>query len=426
MAQTDSSVQGRAQTAAARNRQKFRIAAAALLIVVVGSAAYWWFFSRNRVSTDNAYVTADAAMVSSRVPGTVSAVHVQNDCPVSAGDVLVELDPSDYRAEAEKNRAALARTQAEQQQQEVTVRLTEEQTSAHVAAAEAALRAARDNEQRARLHVAEREREREAEQAEHVQTKRDAERFANLFKEGAGSEQQRDRSNTAYLKARAQVESSDAQIAAAQAALAASRQDVERASAQLEASKSALLQTDVEKRRLAGIMAKLAETKAALEIAELNLSYTTIRAPITGYVAQKSVEVGERASPGQPMLAVVPLENAYVEANFKETQLTDVRVGQKVDISADIYPGVVFHGKVGGIRAGTGAAFSLLPPENATGNWIKVVQRVPVRIYFDPAPPQDAPLRMGLSLEVTVHTDDSSGPRLLRSKTANIQQGKLP
>jgi membrane fusion protein (multidrug efflux system) len=409
-----------------KKKPKTRFIAAAMLLVFVAAVGCWIFFSRDKVSTDNAYVAADVATVSSRVPGTIVAVHVDDDVPVAAGDVLVELDPSDYKAEVEKNRASIARIEAEIEEREVSVRLTAEQTAAQVAAAEAMVQASQERERQARLHVSELEQNRHAGQAEFNQAKRDFERFSNLYRDGAGSEQQRDKSNTAFLKARAQTEAIDAQIAAARAALAAARQEIDRAKAQLETAQAARLQTDIEKRKLAGLGARLAETRAVLEIAELNLSYTTIRAPLSGYIAQKAIQVGERVQPGQPLLAVVPLEDVYVEANFKETQLTDVRLGQPVEIKADIYPDLTFYGKVSGIRAGTGAAFSLLPPENATGNWIKVVQRVPVKIHFDPAPPPDAPLRVGLSLDVIISTADKSGARLIQVKRENARQSKLP
>jgi len=154
------------------------------------------------------------------------------------------------------------------------------------------------------------------------------------------------------------------------------------------------------------------ESKAA----KLILSYCRIKAPISGYITRKHVQVGNHIQPGMPFLAIVPIKEIYVQANFKETQLRDVRLGQPVKIHADIYPDFTYHGKVVGIGAGTGAAFSLLPPENATGNWIKVVQRIPVRIQLTPPPPREHPLRVGLSLEVTIFTNDRRGAFLAPKK----------
>ena len=154
------------------------------------------------------------------------------------------------------------------------------------------------------------------------------------------------------------------------------------------------------------------QAEAALEAAKLDLSYTKLTAPFAGVVTHKTAHVGNRVQVGEPLLAVVPLGKLYVTANFKETQLTDVRVGQKAEIVADIYPGYTYKGHVDSISMGTGAAFSLLPPENATGNWVKVVQRVPVKIVIDGPRPEDKPLRLGLSVEVAIDLSDRSGPLL--------------
>lgn len=386
-----------------------------LLVCLVGaglSLGYWWLFMRNRVSTDNAYVVADNAAVSSRVAGSISGIAVENDDRVEAGSLLMQLDPRDFQAEVDKQSAALARILAEIEMAEVNISLTDSLTSARLAAAEAAVLAAQDRERELRHRIEELERNRVAAEAELNHARKDFERYSNLYKEGAGSEQQRDRTSTAFKKGNAQYEATAAQIAAGKASLAGALQEIGRARAQLKEAEANRLQIEVEKKNLAVLRAKLAETQAQLETAELNLSYCTITAPIPGYVAQKRVQMGERVQPGQPLLAVIPLRNIYVEANFKETQLQDVRIGQPVEIKADIYPGRTYQGKVAGIRAGTGAAFSLLPPENATGNWIKVVQRIPVKILLDAPPPDQFPLRVGASLEVSILTADKSGPTL--------------
>jgi membrane fusion protein (multidrug efflux system) len=154
------------------------------------------------------------------------------------------------------------------------------------------------------------------------------------------------------------------------------------------------------------------QARAALEQARLDLAYTRITAPFDGVITHKSVHVGHRVQPGEPLMADVPTQHLYIIANFKETQLTYVRVGQKVNIEADIYPGFVYQGHVDSISMGTGAAFSLLPPENATGNWVKVVQRIPVKIVLNQEPPADKPMRLGLSVEAAVDISDTRGPLL--------------
>jgi membrane fusion protein (multidrug efflux system) len=164
------------------------------------------------------------------------------------------------------------------------------------------------------------------------------------------------------------------------------------------------------------------QAEAAVREAELNLSYCTIVSPIEGVVSRKAIEVGQRVQPGQPLMAVVPLHDVYIEANYKETQLTDVRVGQPVEITADIYPGYIYRGTVESLSAGTGAAFSLLPPENATGNWVKVVQRLPVKILLQEPPPTEKPLRVGLSVEVSIDTSNRQGPFVSSLRQQQTQQ----
>lgn len=393
-----------------------------LPILVLGAAiaaGYWWFFMRHRISTDNAYVAAESAVVSSRIPGTIVQVLVDNDAPVAVGQTLLQLDPRDNRVELDRRRAALQQIEAEIQVAEVTIRLVQAQTSAKIAMAEAGVAGAEDHRREAQHGLEQLQQQRLAALADLAHAKKDAVRYSNLFKDGAGSEQQRDRARTSRKKTEANVEALDAGIEAARATLSAVLQEGQRAKAQLELAKAERLHVDVENKRLQSLQAKAAEVQAQVRAAKLKISYCTIAAPISGYVTQKRIQMGERILPGQALLAVVPLENVFVEANFKETQLEGVRIGQPAEITADIYPGHRFHGQVVGIRAGTGAAFSLLPPENATGNWIKVVQRVPVKIHLDEPPDPDYPLRVGLSLEVTVHTADQSGPRLVGdSKTA--------
>lgn len=420
----DTSAPPQSQPKKNQNRkQKVPLVLGVVALAGVLITGYWWFFMRNRVSTDNAYVRADSAVVSSRVSGTIFKLMVDNDDYVGEGAVLLQLDPRDYQAEVDRKKAALSRTEADIDVAEVTIRLTESTTKAQVEAAEAMVKAAQDRENEARHRLEELQQYRAAAAAEYTQTRRDFDRYSNLLKGGAGSQQQRDKTSTAFKKASAQLEAADAQISAARSALAAVLQEIERTKAQLQSALADRLQVNVEKNKLASLRAKRSEMQAELRLAELNLSYCSIKAHISGYIAQKRIQVGDRVQPGGALLAVVPLQAVYVEANFKETELENVRLGQPAEIHADIYPDYSYRGKVVGIRAGTGAAFSLLPPENATGNWIKVVQRVPVKIKLDAPPPPDYPLRVGLSLEVTISTTDSSGPRLVAERSITESAG---
>jgi len=382
---------------------------AVVVLVAVLAGAYWLFILRFRVSTDNAYVIADSARISSRVPGTVLQVMVENDVPVERGQILLVLDSRDYQVVVDQTKGALAKIEAEMQATKTSISLTDTQTEAHLQEAEAKLQEARDNKDE-RLHrLKELQKRWVAANADLEKARRDFKRFDNLFNTGVIAEEQRDTAHTNFVKAKALVEATDAELAAVRASLQAIEQEVEQAKAQLQATLSERKQVEVLTHKLAALQGEQQEAEAKLKAAQLNLSYCTISAPISGYIAQKSVQVGDRVQTGQPLMAVVPLREVYVEANFKETQLKNVRLGQPVIIKADVYPDYTYYGKVGGIRAGTGASFSLLPPENATGNWIKVVQRVPVKIFLDEPPPAEYPLRIGFSLQVTISTRNRSG-----------------
>ncbi len=383
-----------------------------ITFLLLGSG-YWWEFMRNRVSTDNAYVKADSAQLSSRTPGTVLRVFVENDFPVENGQVLLELDPADYKVALAKAQAQLAQDEAEVQGAEVAVAQIDQQTTAQVTAAEAFLQAARDNELEARHRIDELENRQVAASSDLSLTKKDFERFENLYRQGAVPERQQDQARNAFNRAKAQSGATDAQRAAARAALAAATESVGRARAQRDAAQSERSNVEVQRYRVASLKGKRDKSRAELEAAHLNLSYCTITAPILGVIAQKNIQVGDRIQPGQALMAVVPLQEIYVEANFKETQLTNVRLGQRAKINADVYPGYSYGGRVIGVRAGTGAAFSLLPAENATGNWIKVVQRIPVKIQFDGPVSPDRPLVVGMSLDVTIETSDKNGSMLM-------------
>lgn len=394
-----------------------------LLPVIISVAAIssliWWYLHRHLESTDNAYVMADSATVSSRVPGRIAKIYVENDDYVSKGSVVVEIESEDYMLRLKQAEATLKALQAEYSLRQKELEYIDSKTQASVMEAQAALEAAKNRKNQAMDRVSQLLDEKRVAQADFNHAKRDYDRFEPLYRNRAIAERDFDRIRTAYKKASAQLDSVEAQISAAQKEVRVAEDEIDRARARLESAVAERLQVDVQKRRLETIKAQIKEAEAARDLAALNLSYCKIEAPISGYIAQKRIQVGDWVQPGQALFAIVPLQDLYIEANFKETQLTNMRIGQPAVIKADIYPGYKFRGKVVGIRAGTGAAFSLLPPENATGNWIKIVQRVPVKIKLDEPPPEDHPLRVGLSLEVTVDTSVKSGPFL---KTA--QAGK--
>jgi membrane fusion protein (multidrug efflux system) len=386
-----------------------------ILLGILGAAAlggYWWFFLRNQVSTDDAYIHADIAQISSRIDGRVLQVLVENHQPVEVGQVLFRLDPKDFQVAVDQSRAVIQNLEAQIQSAEINISLTGTQTLADVETAGAGLKASKEQVQ-AKIHlIAQLEKNRLAAAAEMKNAQSHYRRYQDLYSQKLIAQQDRDDAFTAFEAAQANLKAIDDEIASTRSSLKAIQQGIEEAQAQLETAVSNRKRVQIQQLSLKSLNAQRKAAQAQLEQAALNLSYCTVHAPIQGYVDKKNVQVGDWVKAGQSVMAIVPLEAVYIRANFKETQLADVRLGQPAKIEADLYPGFVYHGKVAGIAAGTGAAFSLLPPENATGNWIKVVQRVPVRINLDSPPPPDHPLRVGLSLHVTIDTSDQSGPRL--------------
>ncbi len=384
------------------------------LAVVVGVSLWWWFLSRPWVTTDNAYVVADTATVSSRIAGRVAIVRVDNDDFVQEGNVLIELDPSDYALKVQQGEAALSALKEEHRLRVANLAYIETVKTTNVEVARAALQIALDREKQAQKKIDELTEKRRSAEADLHHAERDFRRFETLYGQRAVAEREFDRTKTAYKKFSAQLEGVEAELASAKIALDAAQKDTARARAQLRAAEAEDLQVQMERHRIKSVEAQIQKAEAELELMKLQRSYCTIVAPIAGYVAQKRLQVGDWVQPGQPLLAIVPLHAVYVEANFKETQIANFRIGQRAEITADMYPGYRYYGKVAGIRSGTGAAFSLLPPENATGNWIKVVQRVPVKIVLDVPPPPDRPLMVGLSLTVRVHTAGRDGGQKLK------------
>lgn len=352
-------------------RVLFAIVIVALLAAIYPAINYYHYFSTH-VSTDDAYVDGSIGLVSSRVQGTVIKVFVEDNWHVKAGNPLVQLDPTDYQVEVDQAQAQLARA-----------RQTIDQLYAQVEAANSGLKLAQSQLTQARI---------------------DYDRAKTLRARGVVSSEYYDQATTALRVALATQSLAQHQMMQAQAALGPDHVDHSRYDRPI-----------------------VKQADAALQLARLRLSYTMIRAPFDGIVTRKSVHVGHRVEVGQPLLALVPVHGLYITANYKETQLTDVRVGQPADIVADIYPGYTYRGHVDSISMGTGAAFALLPPENATGNWVKVVQRVPVKIVLNEPEPADKPLRMGLSVEVTVNISNTQGPLLSSTLQHQFEQrGSIP
>jgi membrane fusion protein (multidrug efflux system) len=382
------------------------------VVLAVLAGAYWRFFMYGRVDTDDAYVKAHSASISSRIWGTVIEVGVDNDDTVREGQVLVRLDPEDYRIAVDGARALLDQREAEVKKSEVRLALTDSQTEGQVQATLALLEKAKEDLQATTHQIQELEKKRAAFKADLDYARQQSERYKKLYRGKTVSRQAYDDALKDFKVAEANLKAIAAQIEGLKASRLASQQQVNQAEANLAIAQSGRKQVQIEMHNLDSLKAQRDGARAFLDQAGRNLSYCTIKAPLDGSIAQRNLQVGDRVQPGVPFMSVVPLDRIYAEANFKETQLTHVRPGQPAVMKAEIYPDTSYSGRVSGIRPGTGAAFSVLPPQNATGNWIKVVQRVPVTIEFDRPLPKDYPLRVGLSLTVTVDTrkKQSSAP----------------
>jgi membrane fusion protein, multidrug efflux system len=360
-----------------------------LLLVLVAAGAFVWHYYSVRESTDDAQIDGHINPISSRVTGTV--VHVLHDDNevVEAGTLLVELDPKDYEVAVDRARADLANAQANATAAHVGVPLTQTTSSSQLAAADAGVTGAgRDIESaKARLNEA---------QANYAKASADLKRMEMLIAKDEISHQQYDAAVAANNSAKANVEEATAGIASAESKAA-------QAQAQAEAARTVPEQLKVTQARAGAATADVQRAISALAQAELNLKYTKVYAPVTGVLSKRSVEPGQVLQAGQPIFSIVNLDDIWTTANFKETQLRNMKVGQKAKIKVDAYAHE-YNGTVESIGAATGARFSLLPPENATGNYVKVVQRIPVRIRFDKGEDPGHQLRPGMSVEPTVFT----------------------
>jgi membrane fusion protein (multidrug efflux system) len=338
------------ETNGKRNKVIFRLSMLLILFFLI-AGIYWFFFLRNKVSTDDAYVNGYVINLTSEISAATTAFYCDNSDFVKRGDLLVELNKTDFELSFEnaKNDLALSVRRVVELQQDV------------------------------------------------YQAK------ASLYSQRALYQ----KANVDFVNRQGLVES-----------LAVTREDFEHSRESMNSAKALL---SLYKHRLQAAIAALGETsledhpfvknaKTALRLAFANLKRTSIYAPVTGFIAKRTIEVGKWVKPGDVMLAIISLDDVWVDANFKETQLQNIRVGQEVDMTSDIYGSSVnFTGKVLGLVPGSGSVFSLLPPQNATGNWIKIVQRVPVRILLDKAQVKEFPLLLGLSIYATIRVTDQSG-----------------
>jgi membrane fusion protein, multidrug efflux system len=399
-----------------RSRQ-FRVGAGILVLVIAAGAA-WFYLTAGRESTDDAQLDARVSQVASRVGGTIARIAIDDNQLVEAGTVLVELDPRDYQVAVDKARAELADAEAAALAAQSAVPITSTTAVSNVSSARggiaqaqgAVVGAERELEAaRARLTTVQ-ARAREAE-ANATKAARDVERLRGLVAKDEVSQQQfeatvaaADAQKAGAESARSQVVEAEAGIRVAESRLTQAHAGEQQAHAEMSAAQTGPSQVAATKARAQSASAHVQQARANLAQAELNLQYTTLKAPARGIVAKRGLNVGQVVQAGQPLLAVVQTDDVWVTANFKETQLKDVRPGQRATIEVDAVGGRAFKGKVDSIAGATGARFSLLPPENATGNFVKVVQRIPVKIVLEPGQDSEHRLRPGMSVVPTVYT----------------------
>jgi len=355
------------------NRREKRTFAFILLPVVIlaGAAAIYFYirYKATHISTDDAFVDGRIHVIASKIPGTVRVLYINDNQFVKKNHLLLEIDPIDYEVRVKEARSGCQAERARLSELQDRVNTTKKQLAEIVASLEAA-----------RANV-------ELQKANLELSRVNLERSKYLLRKEAIPRQQYDNAKTAYDVAVAQVKAAQDLANQIEAALETQRGLIKQTESGLPTQEAQIQQRD-----------------ATLKGAELNLGYTKIYAPADGYITKRAVETGNQIQTGQPLMAVVPLaqEEIWITANYKETDLQNVKPGQKVKITVDTYPGKVFYGKVNSIMAGTGAVFSLFPPENATGNFVKVVQRIPVKIFLDEGADPGHLLRIGMSVVPTI------------------------
>lgn len=419
-----------------KGRKRFIMLAILLVVGAVVIPYGWqlWHYYRTHESTDDAYVVGDIMPMSARVNGTVLSVHVEDHQHVEAGQLLVQLDPRDFATRVQQAEAAVAVAMARLRQAEIEVEREQESTSSDTARTGAALRAVQStlqetqhstDEAQARLRaleaaVAVAQADVDAQDAHYDMAKMGFERTQQLLADGVVSQQQFDQAESALrasqaerVASRQKLAQAQREVERAQVELRSQRQAIKRAEARVDEARQLLAGSEANRQNVAikqaqveVMRAVLQQQEADLAYAKLQQDYTTLRSPAAGVIAKKNVEIGQVIQAGRPLLAIVPLHHVWVEANFKETQLEHMQTGQKAIIKVDAYPGATFQGRVESISPGTGAIFSLLPPENATGNFVKVVQRVPVKIILDGTTSDETILRPGMSVVATITTQE--------------------
>lgn len=352
------------------NKKKKKIAFAVLgTLVLIGAVSIFFYlrYKSTHITTDDAFIEGHIHTIASKVSGTVKGIYVDDNQPVKKGEILLEIDPVDYEVRVKEASSVLNKERAKLVEIDARIEASKRQLFELTAAMNAAK--ANLELQEANLKLAE----------------IDFKRAVKLYEKEAIPKERYDNTKTGYEVAGSRVKAAAEQLKQAEMAVETQKALIK----QVEASRPSQLSV-------------IKEKEAILKAAELNYGYTKLQAPSDGYVTKKSVEIGNQIQAGQPLMAVVPLNDIWIVGNYKETQLEKVRSGQKVKVKVDTYPGKVFRGKVDSIMAGSGAVFSLFPPENATGTYVKVVQRIPVKILLEADTDPKHILRIGMSVVPTI------------------------
>ena len=371
--------------------------------IEVSGASLWWVHSQNYESTDDAQIEGHLDLVSSRISGTVLSINpkVENNRFVEAGTLLMELDPRDYAAELEHAKANLVTKVAEAHSAQVTVPIVDASAFGQLHSAEAAKAQALAGIESEQANLVAAQHKLQQDEAIYARAERDRVRYQALVEKHEISKSDYDARETEATAAAQAVEADRAAIVSREQKIAEARSLVVQREAQIEAAHIAPQQVTDARAKSESAGGHMEQARADLHSAQLNLSYTKIYAPVSGVIGRKTVELGHRVQPGQGLLVIVPLDDIWITANFKETQLKRMRPGQLVTIRVDTF-GRDYQGKVESLPGAAGPLFSLFPPENSTGNYVKIVQRFPVRIRLDKDQDAEHLLRPGMSVEPTV------------------------
>lgn len=386
---------------APRARKRFFIIGAVVL-VLLGVALYWWH-STYYESTDDAQIDGNLVQISARIKGYISTVNVEDNARVEKGQVLVEIDPRDAQASLDQGEAALATARANYEAALASVPITSTSTGATLSSAAAGVQAALSTIAGAEKQLDAAQAELLSAEADNTKAQLDLQRYTPLVQRDVVSRQQYDAVVATAASAQAKVAAAQANLQGARDQVRVSNDKLAVARADYNSAGSGPKQVAAQRAKADAAAAQVQAAEAELETDRLNLSYTKIVAPDSGIVNKKTVQVGQNVSAGQTLMTLIPLTNIWVTANFKETQLDHMRVGQLATFTVDAYDGRTYHARVTQIGGATGSMLSLFPPENATGNYVKVVQRIPVRLDFtNPQEDSDHRLRPGMSVNPSV------------------------